>query len=189
MALSPVFHPRRLVYEQTGRPYLRLYVCQLERYRLVLGDRLSERGSSQGVLRGVAERCFGDTGGLRGYPDSARVQSPERDAKSFSFHPQPVFFRDEDVIEEHVVRGGRDDTHLLRMLAEGDPFGVHSDDEGRNAFGGAGEEDHGPGDPSVRDPLLVPRDTVAALDAFGPRLDRGGVRSLLRLGEGEASDP
>src|ERR671911_170691 len=99
MALSPVFHPRRLVDEQTGRPYLRLHVGQFERYRLMLGDRLPERGARRSVLLGVAEGRLGYTDRLRGYPDPARVQRPERDAKPSPLFPEPVLFRYEDVVE------------------------------------------------------------------------------------------
>ena len=159
----------------------------------MLGDGLPERGAFRGVARGVAEGGLGDANGLGGYPDPPRVQRAERDAETLPFLAQPVFLRDEHVVEEHVVGGRGDHTHLPRVRPEGDAFGIHGDDEGRNAFAGsalrAGEEDRGAGDTSVRDPLLVPGDAVAAFDPLCPRRNSRGIGARLRLGKAEAADP
>src|SRR5215212_1699769 len=45
-----ILHPGCLVGQEPGRPYLRLHVCQLERYGLVLGYGLAERGALRRVL-------------------------------------------------------------------------------------------------------------------------------------------
>ncbi len=63
--------------QQPGSPYLRLHVRELERYRLVVGQRLAKRGPLGDVARRVAERRLGDADGLRGYPDPAAVQVPK----------------------------------------------------------------------------------------------------------------
>src|SRR5215212_1950590 len=131
MALFLVLHPRRLVDEETGRPDLGLHVRELERYRLALGYGLPEGSSPQSIPRGVTKRRFGYADRLGGYADPTRIQRAERDAEPSSFLPQSVLFRDEDVVEEHVVGGGGDHAHLLCVLAEGDTLGVHPEDEGR----------------------------------------------------------
>src|ERR671921_1561322 len=98
MALFPVLYPRRLVDEETGRPYLGLHVCELECYGLVLGYGLAEGGSFCSVMRGVAEGGLGDADGLGGNPDPTTIQGAARDAKPFPLFPEPILFRDEDVI-------------------------------------------------------------------------------------------
>src|ERR687889_755351 len=183
VAFPTVLHPRGLVDEEAGRPYPRLHVGQLERYGLVLGDGLTERGALGGVARGVTERGLGDADGLGCYPDPPRIQRAERDPEPLTFLTEKVSLGNEHLVEEHVVCGGGDNTHLLPVRPEGDAFRLQVDEEGRDPLAvsalHAGEEDSGPGDPPVGDPLLVPGDTVAALDPLGPRRDRRGVGARL----------
>ena len=53
---------------------------------------------------------------------------------------EPVFLRDEDVVQKHVVCSGGDDAHLLRVLAKRDAFGVHGDYESRPPPGARAKE-------------------------------------------------
>src|SRR5215208_509524 len=183
-----VLRPRRFVRQQTGRLELRLHVRELERHSLVLRYRLAERRPLYSVPARIPEGRFGYPQSLRRYTDTSTCQRPQSDPKPLPLFPQPILLGNEDILEEHVVGSSRDHAHLLGVLAEGDPLGVHADDEGRDALRSPGKEDHGARHAAVGDPLLVARDPVPARDLLGPRLYRRGVRARLGLGEGEAPD-
>src|SRR5918997_775262 len=183
-----VLYPRRLVYEEPGSPNLSLHIRQLERDRLVLGYGLAEGSAFRRVAHRVPEGRFRNPQSLGGYPDPARVQRPQGHPEPLALLAEPALVGHEDVIQEHIVRRGREYAHLLGVLAEGDPLFVHPHYERRNALLSPGEDDHRTRRTPVRDPLLVPREPVASLNSLGARLDGGGVGAGRGLGKGEAPD-
>src|SRR5918994_3906650 len=154
----------------------------------MLGYGLAECSTFRSVAHRVPERRFRNPQSLGGYPDPARVQRPQGHPEPLALLADPALFGHEDIIQEHVVRRGREYAHLLGVLAEGDPLFVHPHYERRNALLSPGEDDHRTRRTAVCDPLLVPRESVASFNSLGARLDGGGVGTGRGLGKGEAPD-
>src|ERR1700710_128444 len=73
-ALAAVLHPRRFAGDQTSRLEPRRHVGELERDRLVLGDRLAEGFALLAVFERQLERPLGDADAARGDVDAADLE-------------------------------------------------------------------------------------------------------------------
>ena len=156
-------------------------------------DRRTEGLALGRVLDGVLERRARHADLARGEPDARLVELAHQALEAHALGADAAILRQEDVLEEDLVRRDRALAELVELVADGEALVAVLDDEGGDALaararGDRGEDDVVRGDAGVGDPGLRAVQLVAAVDLLRVRRDRAGVRAGLGLGRGERAE-
>jgi histidinol-phosphate aminotransferase len=156
----------------------------------VLDDRPPELAALARVGGRVLERRPRQAGRRRGERDPRGVEAAHEPVEPLALAAQPMLGGHLDAGEEDLRAADRTLAELLHRRADREAGGVALDDERRHAARPplrvhGGEDQVGVADPCVGDPRLLPVEHVAGVRAARPRLQAGGVRADLGLGDGE----
>src|SRR5262249_26117239 len=163
----------------------RCHLAELERDRLVLGNRLAEGATHLRVLRRHPQRAFGNAGAARGDVDAAELEPAGRLVEALAFHfADQVIGADAVILEDQLGGIDRLVAELLELLPDANGVLLGRDEQAhalvaRLGFGiGLYQEREAGAFDAVGDPGLGAVDDVSI--ALAPR----GHADALQVGAG-----
>src|ERR1700734_1652177 len=162
---------------------------------LVLADRPVEHDALFRVARRAAQRVLPDADRLDGDQDALRIEAVEDVGEPLALLADPIFFGDEQAVNEDGVGIDRLAPHLRDALHV-DLRAVEIGVEDGNAVGralavfvfrGAGQQHDLARDLRGRGPNLLPSYDIAAGNLFREGLDARCIEASVRLGETEGA--
>ena len=96
---------------------LDLHVRQHELNRLQLGNGCTKADTALGVIHAVIDRALRDAHGCRADFNTGRIQRLHCNFEALSRFAEQVFFGDKHILQDHIARCGKTETHLILMAS------------------------------------------------------------------------
>ena len=182
-----------MTHHQARLIHLHLHVGEAERDGLVDVNRGAERLALGGVLDRVLKRRARHADFAGGEHDARLIELAHQALEAHALGADAAILRQEDILEEDLVRRDRALAELMELVADGEALVAVLDDEGGDALAARARGDRGEDDverrhAGVGDPGLGAVQLVAAVDLLRVRGDATGVGAGLGLGRGERAE-
>ena len=153
----------------------------------------AERAPLLGIMRGGFERALRQAHGLSGDSHAPAIQRFERDLQPLPFFTQAIFLRHFAIGKNNFRRTRRAQAHFIFVAAHAKAGEAGLDQKSRDGFSrgsssaggsiGLGKDQIEAAFAAIGDPTFRAVEAIALAVARRVRLDGGGIRAGLRLGE------